>query len=50
MIALYARVSTDMQETGLASQLAALRRHAGEKYPGETIVELADDGYTGAES
>jgi site-specific DNA recombinase len=48
MIALYARVSTDMQETGLASQLAAARRHAKEKYPTEPTVEFLDDGYTGA--
>jgi site-specific DNA recombinase len=48
MIALYARVSTDIQEAGLASQLATARRHAKEKYPMEPTVEFLDDGYTGA--
>ncbi len=49
MIALYARVSTDVQvEAGLVSQLAELRRFAQEKYAGEVLVEFVDDGYTGA--
>jgi site-specific DNA recombinase len=52
MIALYARVSTDMQETGLASQVAAVRRLASEKYSGgkfsdEEVIDFQDDGYTG---
>src|ERR1019366_9029702 len=48
MIALYARVSTDQQEQGLASQLAELRRFVAQKYPGEAAMEFEDDGYTGA--
>jgi site-specific DNA recombinase len=47
MIALYARVSTDGQETGLASQLAALRRFVKQKYSGKTVMEFVDDGYSG---
>jgi site-specific DNA recombinase len=50
MIALYARVSTDAQvEAGLASQLAELRRYLKDKYPGESVLEFIDDGYSGAD-
>ena len=49
MIALYARVSGDAQvEAGLPSQLAASRRYIREKYADEPVIELIDDGYTGA--